>query len=193
MASQFEYIFSDQEFIDKVLRDYRDQIGPELSKVLTDYANNRQQNDDDLSGFLNQQAFAPGIGVTLEGSQTIPTDTLTNVIFDNQEFASTDLLTWDSASTVTLGEAGVVLITAWVQWATSASGTARICATFQNATGIGTSSPAPPTIATPSNSISGGALGAGGDGFTLVVFHDVGSDLVLTDARFCVFYLGAAG
>src|SRR5688572_1612251 len=107
MPSAFEFVFSDQDFIDKFLRDYGDQITAEMRKVLSDYGNNRQANDDDLVAFLEEDSFAPAIGVSRNTAQSIPVDQATAVVFDTQDFSSTDVVLWNSAEFLQVGETGI--------------------------------------------------------------------------------------
>lgn len=123
MPSEFEFVATDQDFFDKLLRDYRDQMGPELQKIVSAYADHRSQNDDDLTDFLNQQVFAPAIGVSRITNQSINDGTWTSIIFDTQDFASTDLISWDSATVLELGDPGIVQLTGTVEFAANGTGT----------------------------------------------------------------------
>lgn len=122
MPDVFEFTFSTQDFIEKVLRDYREQLAPEMRKVLSDFGSNEQANDDDLIAFLEEDSFAPAIGVTRAATQSIPNNSTTTIEFDTQAFLSTEVLVWENTTQVLAQTAGIVLAVGTIEFAANGTG-----------------------------------------------------------------------
>lgn len=117
-AFVFPYYF--QDLVDKTLRDQ--PLPEEWRAILSEFSTTSQARDDDVEDFLDQDSFAPALGLVRSANQSINASTWTSITFDSQAFTSTDVLTWDSATKVTAGEAGIVLVTGNILFAASGVG-----------------------------------------------------------------------
>lgn len=132
MPTAFEFEYRDEDFVDKLMRDH-----PELAPyrdVFTDFASTHSARDDDLEAFLDQDSFAPGLGISLSVAQNVPNLTLTALAFDTFDFQSTDLFEWDvgSPTKITVNAAGVVAVTGNTYFNGAAGGSYRSCQLIVN-------------------------------------------------------------
>lgn len=171
--------FRDEDFIEKMLRDY-----PEMAPyrtLLYEYAQTQSSRDDDLEGFLEQDSFAPGIGVSLVTPQSVPTASAATIVFDQLDFQSSDLFQWDGATKILVGQRGVVSVTANLSFQVNVTGDIRLGGVELNAL-----SELVPMVGV--NPIVGDAPAVGaksypleaGDELTLFAVHNAGTNLGVT-------------
>lgn len=180
-TSAFEFPFRDEDFVEKLLRDYP-ALEPYRS-VLVEYASTSTARDEDLESFLGQQAFAPALGVANIGGQTVAALSLDALEFDIVDFQSSDVFSWDLAdpTKVTIGQRGVVMVTANADFDTDATGSLRSGNVRLNGTTTVT-----PLVGQNPLVFDGSALGAitfsfeSGDYIELMVAHNGGGPLAVT-------------
>ena len=190
--SFFQYPFRDQDFFDKLLREHPEW--PEnVRDAITEYGLTHEGRDDDLEDFLGEQSFAPGIGLSLTVAQSIDNNGVETIVWDGQDFASTDLLVWDGVSTVTVGASGLVMIVAQINFAANATGY-RYIQHLENAaaqvelTSIPTASA---SVVSGLNNTRATAVVAG-DELALQAFQNSGAGLNAT-GTYRVLWLGSSG
>lgn len=191
MGSQFNFPFRDQDFVDKFLRDYGEQISPEFKKVLTEYSVQQQARDEDLEAFLDEDSFAPGLGMSRAALQSVAVSAA--LIWDTQDWASTDLLEWDGNTKIIAGDSGVYQV---IFNAATAAGVGNIRGVGIRLNGVTSLAsivfPPPGGGAGASGSVSVAYPLAAGDYVEGVVSQDSGGPLDYT-GNFQVIFLGNVG
>ncbi len=190
--SFFEYPFRDQDFFDKILREHP-EWPEDIRDTITEYGLTHEGRDDDLESFLGEQSFAPAIGVSLTVAQSIDNNSFETIIWDGQDFASTDLLVWDGGSKITVGATGIVSATAQVNFAANGTGV-RIIQWRENGADQpeATSQPSSSALIAANLNCTRVAYLTAGDEIELNAYQASGAGLNATGTLACV-WLGATG
>lgn len=150
-----------------------------------------ETRDDSIVDFLNQGLSAGAVQVSRVANQSISHDTVTSVIWDTEDLATTDDAEWDGSTGVTFHAEGLWIITCGIRYPLSTGGTQR--SSFLRINGVsnvtGANSPAtasPPSIR---NNFSYHYEAVDGDTFEVQCHHNEGSAENIT-GFFHAVYLG---
>lgn len=193
--SFFEFPFHNQDLVDKFLRDNKELVPDWVSGPLREFGLTEQARDDDVEDFLGSESFAPAVGVSLTVAQSIDDATPETIVWDGQDFASTDLLVWNSSSRITVGAAGIVSTTAYLSFAANATGGRFIQFAVNGSlvSGAAVSLPAVTAALTASLNMTMVQSLVAGDYIELVAFQASGGGLNAVAAQMSAVFLGSSG
>lgn len=194
MTQFFEYSEYDDDFIQKVIRDYGDQMPDWVKGELGKYAVTHKDRDSDLEDFLQSDQFVPSLSVSrVLVSENMGTSG--SVTFEGIDFQSTNLFDWIAGdpSKVTALESGIVSINGFMSIAGSAAGTYRTAIIQVNGTTpVAAQTSTIPGAADMNISLPGTTYLAAGDYVKLAYNQDSGGTLQVT-GRISLSYLGRQG